>query len=187
MTNGAVAEADRQVMIRTLAADHPHPSLAEQSRVFDHFVGRWNARYTHFAADGAVLQQYTGRVLFGWILGGRAMQDIWIGDPVGEQSEASMGTSVRFFDTSADAWRVIWIAPEGGVVATLQGGKVGDRIVLEGGNPDGVRRRWSFNEIRDDTFIWRGERSDDEGATWWLTAEYQMRRDRSGDHPVRPR
>jgi hypothetical protein len=173
-------------MIRTLAADHPHPSLAAQSRVFDHFVGTWNAQYTHFAADGAVLEQYTGRVLFGWILGGRAMQDIWIGDPVGERSEASMGTSIRFFDTSIGVWRVIWIAPEEGVVVTVQGGLVGDRIVLEGDNSDGSRRRWSFNEIRDDSFVWRGERSDDGGATWSRTAEYQMRRDHSGDDPVRP-
>jgi hypothetical protein len=170
-------------MIRTLAADHPHPSLKEQSRVFDHFVGTWNAHYTHFAVDGAVSEQYTGRVIFGWILGGRALQDIWVGDPVGERSEPSMGTSVRFFDSSAGKWQVIFIAPEHNAVVTVQGGLVGDRIVLEGGSPDGHLRRWSFNDIRDDSFVWRGERSDDGGATWWRNAEYQMHRDRSNNPP----
>ncbi len=163
-------------MIRALKADGPHPSLGEQARAFDRFVGTWNADFTHFAPDGAVFERYPGKVLFGWILDGRAMQDVWISGPSESEPEGSLGTSIRFFDTAAGLWRVVWMLPEYGVVATVEGGIVGDRIVLEGVNPDGSQRRWSFNDIRPDSFVWRGERSDDRGSTWRLVAEYQMSR-----------
>jgi hypothetical protein len=165
-----------RAMIRTLEADGPHPSLGEQAQAFDRFVGTWNADFTHFRPDGSVLNRYAGRVLFGWILNGRAMQDVWIGEPIDGQTEPSLGTSIRFFDTEAEAWRVVWISPEENVVTTVQGGIVGDRIVLEGINADGSLRRWSFNDIQADSFVWRGERSEDGGATWRRNAEYQMSR-----------
>ena len=168
MTGGA--------MIRALEADGPHPSLGEQARAFDRFVGTWTVDFTHFTLDGSVLDRYPGRVLFGWILNGRAMQDVWIGEPIDGQTEASMGTSIRFFDTGAGVWRVVWISPEDNVVTMVQGGIVGDRIVLDGVNPDGSLRRWSFTEIQADSFVWRGERSEDGGATWRRNAEYLMSR-----------
>jgi hypothetical protein len=38
--------------------------------------------------------------------------------------------------------------------------------------------RWSFNDIRPDSFVWRDEASND-GKTWKLQAEYQMKRRRA--------
>jgi hypothetical protein len=66
--------------------------------------------------------------------------------------------------------------PEAGSIKSLAGGTVGDRIVLEGTADDGSALRWSFNEIRQDSFVWRGEKSRDAGKNWRLTGEYQMRR-----------
>jgi hypothetical protein len=163
-------------MIRSLAADRPHPSLGEQAQAFDRFVGTWDGDFTSFTPDGRASERYRGRVVFGWILDGRAMQDVWISRPTDSEPEGSRGTSVRFFDTAAGSWRVVWILPEYGVVATVQGGIVDDRIVLEGADPDGSLRRWSFNDIEADSFVWRGERSEDGGSTWRRTAEYQMSR-----------
>jgi hypothetical protein len=163
-------------MIRALQADGPNPSLGDQARAFDRIAGAWSADYTHFNPDGSVLQRYTGSVLFGWILDGHAMQDVWIGEPVDGRTERSLGTSIRFFDAAAQTWRVVFVLPEANVITTVQGGMVGDRIVLDGANSDGSLRRWSFNDIREDSFVWRGERSEDDGATWRLVAEYQMTR-----------
>jgi uncharacterized protein len=160
-----------------LLAGGPHPSLGDHARVFDRFVGTWDCDYTHFAADGSVTERYSGDVTFGWIVDGRAMQDVWIGEPAdGEKTERSIGTSIRFLDADSGLWNVLWFAPEAGIVTTVKGGEVGDRVVLEGENPDGSLRRWSFNDIRPESFVWRGERSNDEEKTWHLTAEYRMTR-----------
>jgi len=152
-----------------LLADGPHASLGEQALVFDRFVGPWHCHYAHLGEDGVVTEEYDGRVTFGWIIKGWAMQDVWSGG-------GSVGTSIRWFDPKADQWTVMWFAPEANVVATVSGGAVGDRIVLHGEDEDGSVRRWSFNDIRPDSFVWRGERSSDQGTTWRLEAEYHMTR-----------
>ena len=162
-------------LARTLAAVRPHPSLGDQARLFDQFVGIWDCDYSHFDAAGNVTARYSGEVTFGWILDGRALQDVWVGEPSGT-SERDIGTSIRFLDSSSGLWNVFWFAPEAGVVTTVKGGEVGDRILLEGKNEDGSLRRWSFNDIRPDSFVWRGERSTDDGKTWYLTADYRMTR-----------
>ena len=40
----------------------------------------------------------------------------------------------------------------------------------------GKDTRWSFNDIRPDSFVWREEESSDRGKTWWLQAEVHMKR-----------
>ena len=58
----------------------------------------------------------------------------------------------------------------------MEGGKEGDRIVLQGRDVDDCDIRWSFNDIKDDSFTWRGEKSRDGGKTWRLEEEHHMKR-----------
>jgi hypothetical protein len=155
-----------------LHAEGPHATAGDG--LFDQFVGTWACEYKHFADDGSLKERYPGHVTFAWILDGRALQDVWSGDRGDGEGERPVGTSIRFFDAKAARWIVVWILPEASVVTIVRGGAVDDRIVLEGTNTDGSRRRWSFNEIRPNSFTWRGEKSTDEGATWQLVAEYPM-------------
>ena len=175
---GGRGDDPRFNMVSALAARDPHPSTAEQALLFDRFVGTWDCNYAEFATDGSV-NRFPGEVRFGWIIDGRALQDIWIWyDPSeGESgSRRGIGTSVRFVDSSSGLWRVVWVAPASNRILILQGRQVGERIVLEGQDDDGSKRRWSFNEIRDDSFVWRGEVSRDGGKSWELTAEYRLTR-----------
>ena len=168
-----MSSSQTQEMITALPAPGPHASLGERARAFDRFVGTWDAECTEHAADGSTTR-FAGQVLFGWIIDGWAVQDVWIWHP--ETGERGIGTTVRFYDAKAGAWRVVWICPAEGVLVTLTGGPVGDRIVLRGERSGGGQLRWSFNEIRADSFVWRGEVSHDQGETWRLTGEYHMRR-----------
>ena len=163
-------------MIATLPASGPHPSLGEEARLFDRFVGVWECKYSFHAEDGGVSYS-SGELRFGWIIDGRAVQDIWITYPKeGSKTERGIGTSVRFFDAKSKMWRVAWLAPAIGDLITLQGGAEGDRIVLRGQDGDGSSLRWSFNDIRRDSFVWRGEKSRDGGKTWKLEEEHNMKR-----------
>lgn len=170
----------RREMIEVLPAPGPHASLGDNAALFDHFVGTWDTDYTFFSADGTTSRR-SGEVLFGWIIDGRALQDIWISYPT--DAERDLGTTVRFYDAKTATWRVVWVHPSSGVITTLRGGAVADRIVLRGQGNDGALLRWSFNDIQVDSFLWRGETSHDSGETWRLTGEYRMKRRTPGTAP----
>ena len=66
-------------VIKGLMANGPDVSLKEKLMLFGQFVGDWDiveARYMQ--ADGTGVKM-KGEVHFGWILGGTAIQDVWMG------------------------------------------------------------------------------------------------------------
>ena len=171
----AVADA-RFEMINTLRASGPHivPGEDPQARIFDTFVGAWDVQYSTIHDDDST-EKGAGQLLVGWILEGRALQDIWIWrDPV--RAERSMGTTIRFFDPKRQTWRVVWTTPFALAVTMLEGGGDRHRIVLEGDGGSRGRLRWSFNDITAHDFNWRGELSTDGGKTWRLREDHHMRR-----------
>jgi hypothetical protein len=58
----------------------------------------------------------------------------------------------------------------------MRGAVAGKRIVLHGIDVDGATLRWSFDDITDTTFNWRGETSSDGGKTWRIEQEMKLRR-----------
>jgi hypothetical protein len=173
--SAAAAGDPRRDMITALPAPGPHPSLGDEARLFDRLVGTWDCDYSFHAEDGTT-RRSSGELRFGWIIDGRALQDIWVGYPrEGSKDERTIGTSLRFFDATSRTWRVVWVAPAFGVLTTLQGVAEGSRIVLRGEESDGTLLRWSFNDIQAGSFTWRGEKSRDGGKTWRLEEDHHMR------------
>jgi hypothetical protein len=168
-----------KAMIEALPASGPHPSLGEEARVFDRLVGTWDAAFAEYSDDGSI-KRSSGEVRFGWILDGRALQDVWITYPEAGRTEREIGTSVRYYDTKLKQWRVIFVDPAAGNLAIVTGGAVGNRIVLSSQSTNGKMWRWSFNDIQPNSFVWRGEKSLDDGKTWRLYAEYHMMRRGAG-------
>ena len=162
-------------MTAALSASSSHPSLGDDAKAFDRLVGTWDCDYGFYAQDGSV-SHVPGELKFGWILDGRAIQDIWIAYPQTGSKERSIGTSVRFFDNKTKLWRVIFVSPSFGALVTVQGGVEGNRIVLRGVNDEGSALRWSFNDIQANSFVWRGEKSRDSRKTWRLEEEHHMTR-----------
>lgn len=162
-------------MLAALTSPGPNPQIGNEAQTWDRFVGTWDADFSFHRADGAV-QHKKGEVRFGWVLDGNAIQDVWITDPPHPNEERSIGTSLRFFDKQSKQWRVVFLNPRVHYLVTVHGGMEGDRIVLNGNDTDGALIRWSFNEIKRDSFVWRGETSRDHGRTWALEEEHHMRR-----------
>jgi hypothetical protein len=165
----------RQAMVKELSASGPHASLGDEARVFDRLVGTWDCDYGFYAEDGSITHT-PGELKFGWIIDGRALQDIWITYPRKGSKERGIGTSIRFFDSKSKMWRVVFVSPAYGALVIVQGGAEGNRIVLRGVDDEGSALRWSFNDIQADSFIWRGEKSRDGGKTWRLEEEHRMTR-----------
>ncbi len=166
-------------MVAVLSASGPHASLEPEARIWDRFVGAWDCDFGFYLENGGV-RHSPGELEFGWVLDGRAIQDLWITYPAKGETERGIGTSIRFFDGKSRTWRVVFVNPKYSALLTVQGGVEGDRIVLRGRDNDGSLIRWSFNDIRDDSFTWRGEKSRDEGKTWILEEEHHMRRRPAG-------
>ena len=88
----------------------------------------------------------------------------------------SYGTTLRVYDPDIDAWRIQWTDPVTRNFLQIIGRADGDEIVQLGNGPDGKLMRWSFSEITPDSFLWRGEVSADQGATWRINTEFNARR-----------
>ena len=162
--------------IQGLGAAGPDSGLKEKLMLFGQFVGDWDivdARYLE--SDGNWVQM-KGEVHFGWILGGTAVQDVWIGHRENNQKKVVFGTTIRFYDPKLDAWRSTWLSPLKGLVRTFIATKVNDEIVLELQNPERYPEKWIFSEITPESFRWHSEETHDNGKTWLLTEEMQIRR-----------
>jgi hypothetical protein len=163
-------------LVSELNATSPHPSLGDQAEVVGRLVGTWDVEYTQFAKDGKATHR-TGEFIVGWVMDGRAIQDLWIVNPSATRKDREVYTDLHWFDAKSREWRSAFVDPEHGSVARFTGGPVGhDRFVLETQDFGSEQTRWSANDIRPDSLVWRDEASSDGGETWKLRAEYKMKR-----------
>ena len=167
----------RFAMVTALQAAGPHPSLGDHANVLGRLVGTWDVEYMDLSKDGKEIHR-SGELLVGWVMDGRAIEDLWIVYPSGATKDREVYADVRYFDPKSGTWPAIFIDPQIASVATFTGGAVGaDRIVLESQDlVAGQTRRWSFNDIRDDSLVFRDAASNDGGKTWKLKSEYHMKR-----------
>jgi hypothetical protein len=170
-------------MIAALAADGPWPEHEDELMLFGQFVGVWDLDITLFDLDGSVQAEGRGEWLFGWVLQGRAVQDVLIRPPRSERSPDAVetdfweyGSTVRVYDPAIDAWHVTWNAPTQGRRLNLTARAVGDEIVLDSEEREPLAFRWVFSDITADSCRWLGSASDDGGETWLVLQEMQMRR-----------
>src|SRR2546430_2464185 len=86
-----------------LGAEGPFPDFKEKLALFGQFVGDWvieEARYPR--PDGLELRSQ-GEIHFGWILDGRAVQDVFMTRDPDTGRAVPIGTTVRFYDPKRDA------------------------------------------------------------------------------------
>jgi hypothetical protein len=134
-------------MIGLLRADGPDPALRDRLMLYGQFVGSWSVENRELGPGGDWVEQ-RGEWHFGWVLGGRGVQDVLF--PLDAPEER--GTTLRAYDAREDVWHIAWMAPFWGEFARQVGRADGDRIVQEG---DG--HRWVFRDITASSFRWVGE------------------------------
>lgn len=166
-----------------LHAAGPAPDRAGKLDLYAWLIGDWDAEITAYSADGES-HPGQGEIHFGWVLEGRAIQDVWMiprrndrrpGAPAMPVAGNWYGTTLRIYDPAIDAWRIYWIDPATNAFRYQIGRRQGDDIVQEGRTDSGALSRWSFTEITRDSFRWLGESSTD-GKAWRLVVEVRARR-----------
>jgi hypothetical protein len=147
----------------------PASDRADKMKLYGWLIGNWTMDgVVHF--DDGTDHKASGEIHFGWVLEGRAIQDVWIFPGV------FYGTTLRVYDPAIDAWHILWSDPLRQFYTRQIGGAQGNDIVQIGKNDAGEPVRWSFTEITPNSFHWIGERSHDDGQTWQRQAEYFARR-----------
>jgi hypothetical protein len=156
-----------------LTASGPFIEYSEKLMLYGQFVGSWNVEATWYEKSGET-RKSNGEWHFGWILGGRGIQDVLFAK---SSPPDTFGTTIRCYDSTMDAWHVTWMQPYGSEFVHLMGRKVGDRIVQQSiGTTLNRLERWSFSDIQPDSFLWLGEVSSDNGETWTLEQEMHAAR-----------
>jgi hypothetical protein len=176
--------ASSSSLIDVLHSDGPASDRADKMSLYGRFIGQWRTDViTHEPTGG----RHTGRgeIHFGWALEGRAIQDVWMIPPRAQRTADApilpvagnwYGTTLRVYDPVLDAWHIFWIDPANRVFTRQIGRARGADIVQEGTSESGVPIRWSFTDIREDSFHWLGEYSPDGGTTWRVQVEVLARR-----------
>jgi hypothetical protein len=161
--------------IAKLVATGPAPEFADELMLFGRYVGSWDVVNVDVdEASGTPLRERDGEWHFSWILGGSGVQDVLYASGADAHRR---GTTLRTYDHRADVWRCSWMIPAGEEWVHLIGREVDGRIELIGRSPDETRiERWTFSEITDNSFLWRGEVSRDRGKTWRLIQEMRATR-----------
>src|SRR5262245_26323573 len=167
-----------------LAAPGRAPDIPEAADAYGWLIGSWDLDVCRYWGDDVSAQGVKGEVHFGWVLEGRAVQDVWI-MPRRPDRKASMektrnmyGTTLRAWDPTIEAWRITWVNPAGDHHEQQIGRRVGKDVVQIGTRPNGTVTRWSFTEITADSFRWLGEALEPDGKTWRLEGEFRATRSR---------
>lgn len=168
--------------IALLHARGRSPEIPESADVYGWLVGSWELEVLHYKAVELSTEKILGEAHFGWVLEGRAIQDVWImprasdrGPNLGPTNNM-YGTTLRIWDPAIQAWRIRWFNPVTGHEERQTGRKIGDDIVQIGARADGTPTRWCFTEITPQSFRWLGEALESDGKTWKLEGEFRARR-----------
>ncbi len=155
--------------IAALHVDRPARDRAEKLALYGQFIGRWEMDSIIHLQDGTV-SRGKGEIHFGWVLEGRALQDVWILPGV------FYGTTLRVWDPAIDAWHIFWTDPLRQVYRRMIGRAQGRDIVQEGEDESGTPVRWKFTEITGESFHWIAERAIADGGGWQRLVDFFARR-----------
>jgi hypothetical protein len=157
LSAGASVPAAAQTTFSALLSGNSAVEHRDQLMLFGQFVGDWRFDSVEYWDNGSRPTQ-KGEIQFRWVLQGSAVQDVWVETERSDRELKMYGTTIRFYDAKAKSWRMIWIEPVRDAVADLKAERVGDEIVILGQTADGSPMRWTYSEIKPNSFHWRGEK-----------------------------
>jgi hypothetical protein len=184
------AELVGSTFARVLHADGPDAAAAPALALYGWLVGDWEMDVTTTPEDGTTHHGH-GEIHAGWVLQGRAIQDIWMIPRLRDRAAGISplpgagnwyGTTLRLYDPTLDAWRILWNDPATGFFSAQLGRARGRDIVQEGPDPRGGMMRWTFTGITDESFHWTAERISD-NREWRRELDIQARRSHSEGRP----
>ena len=166
--------------LAALYSDEANPEIRENQNLFGQFVGEWEFEWFGYEPNKEA-EYETGEWIFSWVLDGRVIQDLWIipgrdrrnlkNVPKGEY-----GTTLRSFNENTKTWDIIWMGPIKNRTFTFEAKMIGNEIVMNETSSNDVKMKWIISKIEQNSFHWRSILSDDNGETWKLVQEMNVKR-----------
>jgi hypothetical protein len=182
-THSSAAELSHLSFAEVLHASGPDPARATELALYAWIVGNWELEVTTILDDGTT-NRGSGEIYAGWVLKGRAIQDVWMIPRLRDRKPGIepmpgagnwYGTTLRIYDPALDAWRILWSDPATNFFSQQIARAQGADIIQVGPDPRGGSMRWIFSEIQPDSFRWTAERSADE-RSWHREVQIRARR-----------
>jgi len=164
-----------------LSAPGRSAAIPDSQDVYGWLIGSWDLEVLSYSGTDLRATGIKGEVHFGWVLEGRAVQDVWIMPQIaartGHGAQNNMyGSTLRVWDPQIQAWRIIWKNPVSGHLEEQIGRRSGNDIVQIGARSNRVATRWRFVEITGDSFHWIGETLQPDGESWTVEGEFLAKR-----------
>jgi hypothetical protein len=152
--------------INALHSDGPAPDRADKMGLYGWLIGGWEMDVIVRMENDAE-HRGKGEIHFGWVLEGRAIQDVWITPPrdsgTGHQRDDPLGAAANFYgstfriyDPGIDAWHIFWLDPVKQFYSRMIGRADGTDIEQLTVN-ETPQRRWRFSEIKPNSFHWTAD------------------------------
>ena len=150
--------------IDALHSDGPAPDRADKMGLYGWLIGAWEMDVHIPLANGARYEG-KGEIHFGWVLEGRAIQDVWITPPRGFRDDPVAaaanfyGSTLRIYDPAIDVWHIFWLDPVKQFYSRMLGRADGNEIEQLTVN-ETPQRRWRFSDIKPSSFHWTADVDD---------------------------
>ena len=150
MTAGLMQRENVFTILASLGRSHEIP---EANDVYGWLVGSWRLEVLHYKAVDVSNLRLDGEAHFGWVLEGRAIQDVWMmpgranrTSGLGETNNM-FGTTLRVWDPRIQAWHIQWTNPVTGHMEKQIGRRIGEEIVQVGRGQTGQRRAGGLRRL----------------------------------------
>jgi hypothetical protein len=169
----------KEAFASSLISDAVSDEIAENN-IYDGLIGTWNVDAIDYLENKEIIKSQ-GEWHFAYVLEGRAVQDVWIAPKRSLRTDNfkrprnRYGSTIRYFDYETKKWCINWFNPVSSTTTKLYGWKEGNKIIHEG-KDNGNIMRWTFEDITEKSFHWKGEISNDNGKTFELQAEFSGKR-----------
>src|SRR5262245_28246304 len=90
--------------IRALHTGGPASDRVDKMGLYGQFIGSWKTDSVFYGDEGTQ-HKNQGEIHWGWVLEGRAIQDVWI------LPGLFYGSTLRVYDPGIDAWHILWSDP----------------------------------------------------------------------------
>ncbi len=127
-------------LAKALLAEGPAAGFGGSIELYGFLPGRWTMKAAIHSQDGATVEK-RGEIHAGWVLGGRAIQDVW------DLPGSFYGSTLRIYDPVLDGWHIHWHDTLKQYYPRQIGRAEGPDVVQLGRSDSGDLLRWRFTEI----------------------------------------